>query len=95
MSYNGWENYETWNVALWIGNEQYTDEQARELCDGLDKYDAGQELKEFVESMPDVEPVLENASMASDLLGAALSEVNWSSIAEHYIDDLIGSGVDE
>tara|TARA_Y100001963_G_C6680202_1_gene399469 strand:+ start:756 stop:992 length:237 start_codon:yes stop_codon:yes gene_type:complete len=19
--YNGWTNYETWNVALWIGNE--------------------------------------------------------------------------
>jgi hypothetical protein len=21
-SYNGWENYETWNVALWINNTQ-------------------------------------------------------------------------
>jgi hypothetical protein len=23
ISYNGWENYETWNVALWINNEEY------------------------------------------------------------------------
>jgi hypothetical protein len=22
ISYNGWENYETWNVALWINNTQ-------------------------------------------------------------------------
>ena len=22
MAYNGWENYETWNVALWFGNDE-------------------------------------------------------------------------
>ena len=22
-SYNGWTNYETWNVALWIGSDEF------------------------------------------------------------------------
>ena len=22
MSYNGWKNYETWNVALWMNNDE-------------------------------------------------------------------------
>ena len=29
-SYNGWKNYETWNVALWIGNDEGLYSIARE-----------------------------------------------------------------
>ena len=28
--YNGWKNYETWNVALWLGNDESLYELARE-----------------------------------------------------------------
>ena len=30
-NYNGWTNYETWNVALWIDNEQGSQEYWREV----------------------------------------------------------------
>ena len=33
MSYNGWENYETWNVALWIGNDEGLYREARSCRD--------------------------------------------------------------
>ena len=31
--YNGWTNYETWNVALWIGNDEGLYGLARESGD--------------------------------------------------------------
>ena len=31
--YNGWENYETWNVALWIQNDEGLYNIAREAGD--------------------------------------------------------------
>ena len=97
--YNGWTNYETWNVALWLGNEQDSDRYWREeaqdayRCAEANKtftrreraaFDLAERLKEdiAVENQPEL-----GASMYSDLLSAAISEVNWCEIAEHYIDD--------
>lgn len=42
-TYNGWENYETWNVALWINNDEGLYHLARECGD----------YQSFVESISD------------------------------------------
>jgi len=101
---NGWSNYETWCVNLWIGNEEatycYAGRLAREGIESAqDEADdspssltvkeratriLADSLREWVEAdlMPDL-----GASLAADLLGAALSEVDWDEIASHYVEE--------
>jgi len=95
--YNGWTNYETWLVSLWLGNEPGTYEDTRDMTREAVRrygreceYQLAKELKGYVgEMMPDL-----GASLAADLMGAALSEVDWQDIAESYIRDF-GDGEDE
>ena len=118
--YNGWTNYETWCVALWIDNDPGTYNHRYQMAresrhtaklesedhrDGICKVSQcrtqgtpescpyarearghlADALKDWVsdEILPDL-----GASMAADLLGAAMSEVNWHEIAEKYLDDI-------
>jgi len=36
-TYNGWKNYQTWNVALWINNDQGLYNQAVDYMRGICK----------------------------------------------------------
>ena len=97
--YNGWINYETWCVNLWLGNDAGSDSYWREAAqecyanakaernftrDERATLDLAQRLKD---ELDETNPLADEASMWSDLLGAALSEVNWYEIAEHFIAD--------
>ena len=92
MAYNGWTNYETWCVNLWIDNEQadqeYWQEQAREVVDTCLPDSQVRELADLMEAIHDeaYQETCTAPGMYGDLLRAALSEVNWHEIAGHYID---------
>ncbi len=83
--YNGWANYETWAVGLWVDNEQALYYEKIELTcrftDDDSSYRCAQAIKEWIESMqPDL-----GASLWSDLLGGAMSEVDWGELADHWL----------
>lgn len=94
-TYNGFTNYETWCVNLWIDNDEGLAEQVRELAlKERDTYALGKEIEALIDSMHPFngdyatrEAQAYQSSLWADLLGAALSEVDWSDIAEHWIGD--------
>lgn len=104
MAYNGWTNYETWCVHLWLTNEEGTYNHCRELArqataeapdceqvrrrvwtiEDAKKFTLADLLKDFIEEM---NPLADGASMFTDLLNAAISEVDWHEIAEAFLED--------
>jgi hypothetical protein len=89
---NGWTNYETWCVDLWLGNEEseynYWCDQAynvkKEFDEDTQEYTLADMLKDNLEER--AEEAITAASVFSDLLRAAISEVNFGEIARHLLD---------
>lgn len=83
--YNGWKNYETWVIKLWIDNDQGSYNHFRELAKTEGRaYELGQLIQEEIEEMNPIE----GASLFSDLMTAALSEVDWREIAESLLEEV-------
>jgi len=101
MSYNGWTSYETWAVNLWVDNEEgsqdWRDEIVEEAiesarCDD-EIIDVGGVVDCVSEQLQalivDGNPLLGSNSLYLDLLTAALGEVNWREIADHWVEDAL------
>jgi len=87
-TYTGWTNYETWNVKLWLDNDEGSHYFMREVIE--DNWEpeypwrAGEALRDaLADTMPDL-----SGTMWGDLLNAAWEEVNWTEIATAVAEDL-------
>ena len=101
-TYNGWTNYETWLVNLWMdnseGDQAYWQERAQEAWNNAEpgRYDwqtrEAEATRALADSLKDyheqaASDITGIAGVFADLIGAALGSVNWQEIAEHLIAD--------
>src|SRR5262249_51996471 len=93
-AYNGWTNFETWAVALWIDNAQASYHYWREMEDECRREEeegtrtaAGLLADRIKDEYEDAacERLGNRADVFADLLSAALSDVDWYEIAEHLL----------
>lgn len=98
-TYQGWKNYPTWNVHLWLSNEEplyrachaLANQACKEAEDQKDterfpreaRFILADTLKEFVEDQLPELP----ASHASDLLTWAVEQVDWLEVADAFLED--------
>lgn len=89
-TYNGWTNYPTWCVNLWLENDEGLYDAARELVSATKPADEFQ-TKRLAVSMALAEWVTQElapdlgASFVADLLGYAFDQVAWHEIADMWI----------
>jgi len=98
--YNGWTNYPTWCVNLWLTNDEGLYNAATERVTATIESERAAESEEtWTHQSPlyavsemlkewvcdELEPDL-GASFAADLLGYALDKVDWVEIASAWIE---------
>lgn len=103
MTYNGYENYPTWAVALWLDNSEADQNRAYSLAKQAQEEAptdprvtqeiwTEQEATRFLLAdyiKHDVEAFMPElaASLYSDLLTHAVGQVNWQEIADCFLAD--------
>ena len=87
-TYNGWKNKETWLVNVWLNNdyEMYQYYLGRVTDAWNNNGNVMEELKEIVWEIYREEH--REFGLINDLIETSLSNVDWSRLAEHYIEEI-------
>ena len=97
--YNGWTNYETWLVNLWMDNAEGSQAYWYEIAqESIDEYNEDNEREIWFHFEDALKSMLEDmvhgpdstvAFMAADLLNAAISEVDTREIAKSWVSNQV------
>ena len=92
-TYNGWTNYETWSVNLFLTDDDVTmmviDGHVQDACEvAADIDEARRKMAEVLKDMvEEANPLADGEpSVYQQLLAGALSECDWYEVAEKFID---------
>jgi len=96
--YNGWPNYPTWNVYLWLTSEEPTYNHCREMASTFVR-DLAHGNYATTTLAHNIEEMVENTnpmttgdqyqpSMYADILGWALDSVDWYRIAQAFLEEI-------
>lgn len=85
-TYNGWPNWDTWNVSLWIDNEEpWYREKSRYLRRTVTVTGSG--VESFVRELFDGVKNYDGTVVNSTPDGANLDRVDWDCLADHWFEE--------
>lgn len=83
-SYNGWTNRESWLVALWLDNDEYTQGACAEIAKShASDMAAGEAIRDLIEN-DDLFGELPVTGFLADLISGALARVDWREVGNHF-----------
>lgn len=89
MSCNGYTNYATYIVAVWVDNDQrmYSYFENLVQCAHRDNYDAVETMESHLKDIVKFEfHEVDYKAFARDLVNALLEEVNFREVAESFVE---------
>jgi predicted house-cleaning noncanonical NTP pyrophosphatase (MazG superfamily) len=92
MSYNGWQNYETWLASVYLGDVDWQNfvetallggEEDEEITEDKKVEMLAEYLKDYIEEEADMAGL---NGFLDDLLTSAISEIDFTELATAFLD---------